>query len=147
MTYISLEIRLGTVGYSVISDDRKTFHESVVKMICPSDVDILRLGCEDSHSLSHHQCAHSPGDIEGFVSRNLAKFGQQAGAPVDVCLVDLTTNPFAAVRDPLLLALVGTLGEFCRRGECGMFIVTLRELPGEQSASVREYWGRTLFYC
>ncbi len=138
MNYISLDIRVGSSGLRKITALRLMFHEKVTRILFPSEEAIKRIGLMNSSPIDHYNYVHTPGTMATIIQKAFV-FEDGSNDPVDLCIVDFTSNDFYSVRDPLLLSLADGIAEACRTGSCSTFAILMPQLPGTSSASRRQF--------
>ncbi len=74
-----------------------------------------------------------------IIIEKLKSVHADSGQKVDLCLVDFANNSFVDVRDSLLIALCDSFSTSRKYGLCDQFIVLLPQLPGDESASLRQF--------
>jgi hypothetical protein len=137
MDYLSLDIRLGLAGSRKISDQRTAFHDKLVKLAFSVKADVYRIGSPRVSPFNYDRINNEPGYIADIISRSLKEiFGQQRTS-VDALLVDLSSNRFDLLRDPIIIHLVEAVEVICSKQICERFIIILPELPGWYSASIQ----------
>lgn len=133
MNFISLDLRIGLSGNHNISANRIAFHSSVAQLLLNLSEMPSRLGIELSTAIDYRHYVKEPKIVSDSLISALRSLS--GGAP-DLCVVDLTSNPFVLVRDPILFALIDGVEHAVNEQLCRQFAILLRELPGEHLPSI-----------
>jgi hypothetical protein len=134
MKYASLDIRIGVSGVRQVSAKRAKFHDQVAGLLLKEGEVITRVGSQLTSPIDHKRYVHHSAYIKQVVADTLSVATDSEG-PLNLCIIDFTSNAFVSVRDPLLFALADGIKESCENGLCTFFAILLSELPGPSSAS------------
>lgn len=137
LDYVSIDIRLGLAGSRKISPQRIAFHEKTIKLVFGSRNNLTRSGAPRVSPFNYKRINDEPGYIADIINLAVRDATHNDNASIDLLLVDLSSNPFDLLREPILIHLAEALDVVCSKRLCLNFILLLPELPGQQTASIQ----------
>lgn len=136
MNFLSLDIRIGELDDSPISEATVTFHIATIALLTPITTEARRVGEISTSPLPHRN--QLPGAASRILRDALKRSRIRGGARVDAVLLDFSQT-LATVRDPLLIALAEGISQHVHVYRCTRYFLLLPSLPGRQAASIRQF--------
>lgn len=134
MKYIALDIKVGGIGKKAISTPRLEFHANVAKMLFPKDNEHICLEPKFSVPLDYQEISNEPDKIKSILDNTFDE-NISSNSPVELYIIDFSSNSFDLPREPLLIHLWVKLGEYFKKMKKLKFLVLFKNLPSLESVS------------